>query len=207
MPSEGRTGHLTTPPDNGGSIGVLFVIEKQDFQRGTRQVAAELSKIERQSISKKGYRKDTFSINVESTGESLGEVAVTQIRAWDKALEDSANDWGKMIAAAGKERFREVIKSAPNRTKRSGRIDTGDMLKAVRGVTKSLKNETRIAIGWNTEMIGTPGTYYRYFSFQEDGTSNGPTAMGAVPKTAAYITTQFDKSFGRMLEYRMKNIK
>ncbi len=206
MPGK-RTGFETTPPELGGSVGVLFVIEKQEFVRGTRQVAAELSKIDRAAISKKGYKKDAFSIEFEKDGDSFKEVGAVQIRAWDRALEDSANEWGKMIASAGKDYFREIIKSAPNKTKGPGRIDTREMLNAVRGRTKSLKNETIVAVGWNTGLVGAQGKYYRYFSFQEDGTRNGPTPMGAVPKTAAYLSSQFDKSFGRMLEYRMKNLK
>lgn len=207
MASQGRTGYETTPPDNGGSAGVLFVIEKQEFMRGTTSIGTELSKLDRIAISKKGYRKERFSIVFEQNGDSFKDIAAVQVRAWNRALEDSAKDWGKMISAGGKDYFREIIKSAPNKTKGQGRIDTKLMLNSVKGRTKNLKNETIVAVGWNSSMIGQPGLYLRYFSFQENGTSNGPSPMGAVPKTAAYLSSQFDKSFGKMLEYRMKNLK
>jgi hypothetical protein len=194
-----RTGYETTPPTGGGGIGLSFTIEKSNFIAGAKETGKALTRLERNFNS--ALRMKGYSITQEATSSDRYNAIDIYVSALSSALEDSAQDWGKKVAAGGKAMFREVIKSAPNRVKpRPGRIETHLMLNSVKGTTKKYKNESVVAIGWT-------GTYYRYFSFQEDGTRTGPMPMHAIPKTAKYITNEFNNTFGRMLKYRIENIK
>lgn len=195
-----RTGYETTPPSGGGGIGVIFTIDKTDFFRGAKETGKALTSMQRNinsSLRQKGYTI-TSEIAQYNNGLNVGEVAV---KALGSALEGSINEWAKTVAAAGKQMYKEVIKSAPNRVKpQPGRIDTHLMLNSVYGTTTERKNHSRVEIGWTRQ-------YYRYFSFQEDGTRTGPMPMGAIPKTTKYIVDEFNNTFGRMLKYRMEQIK
>lgn len=194
-----RTGYETTPPTGGGSVGVLFYIDKTGFIAGAKQTGKALTSAERSINST--LRKKGQSISTEIINNDLAIAAQVTVRALEGALDDVAKDWGKIISASGKRYFKEIIKTAPNRVKpRPGRIDTHDMLNAVRGRTENRRDYTASLIGWDD-------VYYRYFSFQEDGTRGGPSPMGAVPKTAKYLTDQFNKSFGPMLQNRIEKIK
>lgn len=190
-----RTGFERTPPAAGGGVGLLFTIEKSNFIAGAKQTGKALTDMQREinaNFRSKGY-------SVKTTSNAYG--ANITVKALTDALEDSTQEWAKIVAAGGKARFKEVIKSAPNIVKPSpGRIDTHLMLNSVRGTTTRRKYESTVEIGWT-------GTYYRYFSFQEDGTRNGPMPMHAIPKTAKYITNEFNRSFGRILQSRMTKIK
>lgn len=189
-----RTGYETTPPTGGGSVKLEFIIDKVNYIRGAKQAGDEIKKLN--ATQQQGY-------SIKSTWDerALAQVAQRTVKSLEGALEQVANDWAKIVSAAGKEYFKEVIRSAPNRVKpRPGRIDTHTMLKSVRGRTKNNKDATTSTIGWID-------SYYRYFSFQEDGTRNGPMPMGAVPKTAKYLTSQFNRSFGPMLRNRIEKIK
>jgi hypothetical protein len=78
------------------------------------------------------------------------------------------------------------------------------MLRSVQGRTYETKEMTYVGIGWN---ITGQGGYYRYFSFQEDGTRGGAMPMRAVPQTARFLSKQFDESFSKALKIRLDNIK
>lgn len=194
-----RTGYETTPPTGGGGVALTFTIEKSNFIAGAKETGKALSRMELEFNSK--LRKKGYAITQEVSTYGTARVSETYVMALSAALEDSTHEWAKKVAAAGKSRFREIIKSAPNRVKpRPGRIDTHPMLDSVKGTTHKHKNDSTVVIGWH-------GTYYRYFSFQEDGTNNGPMPMHAIPKTASYLTKEFNNTFGRMLKYRIENIK
>ena len=194
-----RTGYETTPPSGGGGVGLFFTIEKTDFLKGSKETGKAVDKITRDFNTKLKTKGYTITSEVVSYGDyNLGNVVV---KALDSAVENSVQDWAKTVAAAGKQMYKEVIKSAPNRVKpQPGRIDTHLMLNSVYGRTTERKNFSRVEIGWTD-------TYYRYFSFQEDGTRTGPMPMGAIPKTAKYVVNEFNNTFGRMLKYRMEQIK
>lgn len=194
-----RTGYEVTPPTGGGNVGVIFVIDKTGFIAGAKETGRALTSAERSINSK--LRRTGQSVTTEVIENDLAMAAKVTVRSLEGALDEVANDWGKAISASGKNFFKEIIKTAPNRVKpRDGRIDTHLMLNSVRGRTTNRKNETMSAIGWDD-------VYYRYFSFQEDGTRGGAMPMGAVPKTARYLAVEFDKNFGRMLQNRIEKIK
>lgn len=194
-----RTGYERTPPTGGGGVGLTVSIQMTNLQKGFKETGQALTSFQKQlnkGLTQNGY----FS---SSSKSSFGRANITEVKfnALSSAIENDAHNWAKAIAAGGKSYFQEIIKSAPNRVKpRPGRIETHEMLRSVRGITHKYKGESLVEIGWISN-------YYRYFSFQEDGTSNGPTAMHAIPKTANYIQKEFKNSFGRMLKYRIENIK
>lgn len=196
-----RSGYSTTPPTGGSNIGILFRIDKKDFIDGIKRASAELDRFG-SDINKKSQSK-SYSITTEvlDLGNNSGSASVTTVRTMQGALDKTTYEWGKKISRLGKQFFRNIIMTAPNRVKpRPGRYETGTMFRSVKGITHETKDYTVSEIGWG-------GLYYRYFSFQEDGTSNGPSPMKAIPQTSRYLSDAFRGSFSRDLKSKIEGIK
>lgn len=193
-----RTGYERTPPTGGGNVAVVFNIDKSDYIKGIKGAGDALERFEKTSINKTGS-SNKLSINVDAgQRQRVSTVAVVALR---DALEDSTKEWTKQLAASGKKYFQNIIATAPNRVKpRPGRIDTTTMITKVRGRSIHRANHSIAMVGWDD-------VYYRYFSFQEDGTRGGPMPMGAVPKTARYLSTEFNRTMSPILKARMDQIK
>jgi hypothetical protein len=199
-----RTGYEITPPTRGGNQAIIFKIDKSGFYKGAKETGKALTALQRRintEIRNTGYSK-TVKVDMKITGGAMfSEVAV---RTLNKAIDDVARQWSKQIAASGKQFFKNVIRTAPNRVKgQPGRIDTGLMMRSVQGRSYHTKEMTYVGIGWDIQG----GTYYRYFSFQEDGTRNGPMPMRAVPQTARFLSKQFEEGLGKALKIRLDSIK
>jgi hypothetical protein len=193
-----RSGFKLTPPTSASEVAVIFRIDKKDFIKGSKQAAAQLEKFANQAA--KGGRAKGVSLTVQTLDTGVESVSVYTARTIEGGLNQATKEWGKRISATGKEFFKKVIRTAPNRRKGPGRYETGRMFRAVRGRTEDTVDFTTSMIGWNN-------VYYRYFSFQEEGTSNGPSPMRAVPQTANYISQQFKSTFPRVLKSKIDKIK
>lgn len=200
-----RTGYETTPPTGGGNQAVIFRIDKSGFYKGAKETGKALTAMQRKinaEIRNTGSSK-TVKVDMKMDGGAM--YADVVVRTLNKAVDDVAKQWGKQLAASGKMFFKNIIRTAPNRVKgQPGRIDTGLMLRSVQGRTYETKEMTYVGIGWN---ITGSGGYYRYFSFQEDGTRGGAMPMRAVPQTARFLSGKFDESFSKALKARLDSIK
>lgn len=201
----GRTGFETTPPTNGGNAAVILTIDKSGFYKGAKETGKALTAMQRKinsDIKNIGYSK---TVKVSMSLEDKMMFSHILVRKLEDAVNNSTKEMAKQLSASGKAFFKNVILTAPNRVKaQPGRIDTGLMLRSVQGRTIDSKMITRVGIGWN---ITDSGRYYRYFSFQEDGTRNGPMPMRAVPKTAKFISEQFQQKMEKNLKLRLDTIK
>ena len=199
-----RTGYERSAPTGSGNLGLVFTIDKSGFYQGAKETGKALTDIQRninRSIRATGAKK---TMTFEVMGNDLEKYSHVVVRTLRAAVDDVAKDWAKQMSTIGKAMFKEVIKSAPNRTKGPGRIQTQEMLQSVQGRVYNTKDSTHLGIGWR--MNGT-GTYYRYFSFQEDGTNGGARPMNAVSKTARYVSRHFDLRFKKELKLRVDAIK
>jgi hypothetical protein len=199
-----RTGFEITPPTRGGNQAVVFKIDKSGFYKGAKETGVALTSMQRKinsEIRRTGYSKNV-KIDMKIEGGAMFSQVV--VRTLDEAVDAVSRQWAKQIAASGKDFFKTIIRTAPNRVKgEPGRIDTGLMLRSVQGRSYDNKDATYVGIGW--DIAG--GTYYRYFSFQEDGTRNGPMPMRAVPQTARFLSKQFEQGLGKELKIRLDSIK
>ena len=199
-----RTGFKTSGPTGGGNTAVVFAIDKTGFYKGIKETGKALDAMQKKinaDIKKVGYGT-TGKVTVSVSNNKLFSAEI--VKGLESALEDATFEFAKEMAKSGKQFFRNVIKTAPNRRKGPGRIDTGLMLGSVQGRTRKSKNVTYIGVGWN--VIGN-SPYYRYFSFQEDGTRGGALPMRAVPQTANFLSQQFNGRMNKDLKTRLDNIK
>lgn len=199
-----RTGYERTAPTGSGNLGLVFTIDKSGFYKGAKETGKALTDIQRKinsSIRNSGSKK---TMTFEVLGNDLEKYSHVVVRTLRAAVDDVAKDWAKEMSAIGKGMFKEIIKSAPNRTKGPGRIESQEMLQSVQGRVYNTAQSTHVGIGWR--MNGT-GTYYRYFSFQEDGSRGGAMPMNAVSKTARYVSRHFDLRFKKELKLRVDAIK
>lgn len=80
-----------------------------------------------------------------------------------------------------------IIDTAPTKSGKKGRNDTGTMRKGVWArVGKSDKGRYRAEVGW---LTGRPG----YAIFQEHGTRTGIIAMNALQAANDYVAQEMDK--------------
>jgi len=200
-----QTGYQKSPPTASGNKAIVFTIDKSGYYQGAKETGKALDSMQSRinsQIRNSGSSGRALKVNFEVGDNTL--ISSKVIRVLNKAVDESVLTLSKELASSGREFFREIIKSAPNRTKRAGRIDTQRMLRSVQGKIKNSKDTLQIGVGWQVD--GT-GEYYRYFSFQEDGTRRGPSPMRAVPKTARYMQSQFKKNITKALKSRMDRMK
>lgn len=187
----------------GSKTFVSLVIDKQPFIKGSEEARKSLENLSRDIRAKVSSKSRQKNYNTSFDVKGDFQPLLLQKRLI-QALDESLYEWGKKTSALGKGYFQEVVKSAPNRVKpRPGRIQTGLMLRSVQGRTKETRNQLSINVGW--KAAGT-GNYYRYFSFQEDGTRD-VSPMRAIPKTGAYLSKQFSSTFGKELKKRTDLIR
>jgi hypothetical protein len=199
-----RTGYETTGPTRGGNAAVIFAIDKSGFYKGIKETGQALDAMQRKinaDIRKVGYGT-SGKVTVTISDKKLFSAEI--VRGLKSALEEADKNLAKEMARTGKQFFQNVIRTAPNRQKGPGRIDTGLMLRSVQGRTTFTKDITYIGVGWN---VKGESPYYRYFSFQEDGTRGGAMPMRAVPQTAKFLSDQFQSKMNKDLKTRLDNIK
>jgi hypothetical protein len=199
-----RTGYETTGPTRGGNTAVVFAIDKSGFYKGIKETGKALDSMQKKinaDIKKNGYGK-TARVTVTISDNKLFSAEI--VRGLETALEGATREFAKELSKSGKQFFQNIVRTAPNRQKGPGRIDTGLMLRSVQGRTSYDKTTTYIGIGWN---VKGNSPYYRYFSFQEDGTRGGATPMRAVPQTANFISQQFQAKMSKDLQARLDKIK
>lgn len=199
-----RTGYNTTGPTGGGNTAIVFAIDKSGFYKGIKETGKALDSLQKKinsDIKKVGYGT-TGKVTITVSDNKFFSAEI--VKGLESALESATFEFAKEMSKAGKQYFQSIIRTAPNQTKGPGRIDTGLMLRSVQGRTRRDKDTTYIAVGWN--VIGN-SPYYRYFSFQEDGTRNGPMPMRAVPKTAKFLSDKFNQHMNKDLKTRLDNIK
>lgn len=200
-----QTGYQKSPPTGKGNKAVVFTIDKSGYYQGAKEAGKTLDSMQRRinsEIKTRGSSGRLLKVNFDIGDNTL--ISNKVIRVLNKAVDETVLNLSRELASSGKEFFKEIIKSAPNKTKRAGRIDTQRMLRSVQGKIKNSKDTLQIGVGWQVD--GT-GEYYRYFSFQEDGARRGPSPMRAVPKTARYMQSQFKKNISKALKSRMDKIK
>jgi hypothetical protein len=194
-----RTGYSTTPPTNGSNLAVVFKIDNRDFLDGVARASGELAKFA-SGAGKKSESK-SFSFTTEVLDLDVASASQVTVRRMANALDETSREWSKRISKVGKKFFQNIILTAPNRVKpKPGRYQSGTMVKSVKGTTYGNRDYTVSLIGWG-------GLYYRYFSFQEEGTSNGPLPMRAVPQTSRYLMDEFSKTFAKNLKKKIDEIK
>lgn len=199
-----RTGYKTTGPTRGGNTAVVFAIDKSGFYKGIKETGKALDSFQKKlntDMRKVGYGT-TAKVTVTVSDNKLFSAQI--VRGLELALEDVTKEFAKEMSKTGKQYFQSIIRTAPNRTKGPGRIDTGLMLRSVQGRTRYDKTTTYIAVGWN---VAGSSPYYRYFSFQEDGTVGGASPMRAVPKTAQFLSDKFSQRMNKDLKTRLDKIK
>lgn len=201
-----RTGFSATPPNKGGNQAVVFTIDKSGYYKGARETGKALDSMQRRinsELKRSGSSGRRINVNFDIGNNTL--ISHKVIRVVDNVVDSAVKTFAKELAASGKQFFKDTIRTAPNRVKpQSGRIDTGFMLNSVRGSVNDKKDLMQIGIGWN---LNGSGKYYRYFSFQEDGTRNGPMPMRAVPKTARFMAAKFKQGMGKAIKARMDKIR
>jgi hypothetical protein len=199
-----RTGYERTGPIRGGNTAVIFAIDKSGFYKGIKETGQALDAMQRKinaNIKKVGYGT-SGNVTVTISDNKLFSAEI--IRGLSSALEAADRELAKDLSKTGKQFFQKIIRNAPNRQKGPGRIDTGLMLRSVQGRTTFTKDITYIGFGWD---VKGNSPYYRYFSFQEDGTRGGAMPMRAVPQTAKFISEQFQAKMNKDLKTRLDNIK
>jgi hypothetical protein len=199
-----RTGYETTGPTRGGNTAVVFAIDKSGFYKGIKETGKALDSFQKKlntDMRKVGYGT-TAKVTVTVSDNKLFSAQI--VRGLESALESADKELAKYMAKAGKQFFQNIVRTAPNRNKGPGRIDTGLMLRSVQGRTSYDKTTTYIAVGWN---VKGNSPYYRYFSFQEDGTKGGAMPMRAVPQTAKFLSDQFNGRMNKELQARLDKIK
>lgn len=201
-----RTGYSATPPNKGGNQAVVFTIDKSGYYKGARDTGKALDSMQRRinsELRKSGSSGRRINVNFDIGDNTL--ISHKVIRVVDGVVDAAVRDFAKQLASSGKQFFKDVVRTAPNRVKaQSGRVDTGFMLNSVSGSVNDKKDLMQIGVGWN---LNGSGKYYRYFSFQEDGTRSGPMPMRAVPKTARFMAAQFKQGMGRAMKTRMDKIR
>lgn len=199
-----RTGYERSGPTGGGNTGIIFEINKDGFYKGIKETGQALDKMQKKinsDIRKVGYGT-TARVTLEVRDNKL--ISAQVIRGLESALEGATRDFAKEMAKSGKLFFQKIIRTAPNKTKGPGRIDTRLMLRSVQGRTFFKKDATYVGVGWN---VKGDSPYFRYFSFQEDGTRGGAMPMRAVPQTAKFMSDKFNSQMSKDLQARLDKIK
>lgn len=199
-----RTGYERSGPTGGGNTAIVFAIDKSGFYKGIKETGQALDSFQKKlnaDMRKVGYGT-TAKVTVTVSDNKLFSAQI--VRGLETALEDVTYEFAKQMSKTGKQYFQSVIRTAPNKTKGPGRYDTGLMFTKVQGRTRQDKDTTYIAVGWN---VAGNSPYYRYFSFQEDGTAGGASPMRAVPKTAQFLSDKFNQRMSKDLKIRLDKIK
>jgi hypothetical protein len=199
-----RTGYQTTGPTRGGNTAVIFAIDKSGFYKGVKETGKALDSFQKKlnaDMRKVGYGT-TAKVTVTISDNKLFSAQI--VRGLESALDGATREFAKELSKTGKQFFQNIIKTAPNRNKGPGRLDTKLMFKSVQGRTSYDKTTTYIGVGWN---VKGDSPYYRYFSFQEDGTKGGAMPMRAVPQTANFLSQQFQARMNKELQARLDKIK
>lgn len=153
--------------------------------------------------------KDWVDIRIKVPQKDFDKIR-TRIQGWpDEVMQDVYMPAVRAIAASGREYIRRIIDKSTTKTGEAraaaggngpGRVDTGDMRRAVGARTTPYKSGKGFSmfIGWvgtgsrltrqggDRSTTGAPG----YAIFQEHGTKNGVEGMEAISQAEVFVMTK-----------------